>query len=86
MTELSDTTLGKLINFKRGYDLPKSDFKNGNIQMHQLSGSSGYLSQSGPVVYIGDKSDIKKMIIKWPNGSKDEINFSNSPELFSSTF
>ena len=61
-------------------------FKNGNIQMHQLSGSSGYLSQSGPVVYIGDKSDIKKMIIKWPNGSKDEINLSNSPELFSSTF
>ena len=54
--------------------------------MHQLSGSSGYLSQSGPVVYIGDKSHIKKMIIKWPNGSKDEINLSNSPELFSSTF
>jgi len=26
------------------------------------------------------------MIIKWPNGSKDEINFSNSAELFSSTF
>jgi len=61
-------------------------FNNGNIQMHQLSGSSGYLSQSGPVIYIGNKSDIKKMIIKWPNGSKDEINFSNSAELFSSTF
>ena len=51
--------------------------------MHELSGSSGYLSQSGPVVYFGDKSEVEKIVIRWPNGSKDDITVGDYPKLFS---
>ena len=58
-------------------------YSNGKIQLHELSGSSGYLSQSGPVVYFGDKSEVEKIVIRWPNGSKDDITVGDYPKLFS---
>ena len=33
----------------------------------------GYLSQSAPVLFIGNKNNIKKIIIQWPDGSEDEV-------------
>ncbi len=42
MSNLVNTTLGELINFQRGYDLPKSSFISGNIPVVSSNGILGY--------------------------------------------
>jgi type I restriction enzyme S subunit len=42
MSKISITTLGDLVEFQRGYDLPKSEFKKGNIPVISSNGVLGY--------------------------------------------
>jgi len=41
MNRISKTTLGDLIEFQRGYDLPKSQFLEGNIPVISSNGILG---------------------------------------------
>lgn len=42
MSKISITTLGDLVEFQRGYDLPKSEFKKGNIPVISSNGILGF--------------------------------------------
>ena len=56
MSEWKETTLGEVINLKRGYDLPQSQRLEGNIPIYSSSGISGYHSHhkvSSPGVVTG---------------------------------
>ena len=48
-------------------------FRDSSVQLHEVFAGGGYLSQSAPVIFIGNKKNIKKIIIQWPDGSKNEI-------------
>ena len=48
-------------------------FRDNSVQLHEVFAGGGYLSQSAPVIFIGNKKNIKKIIIQWPDGSKNEI-------------
>ena len=61
MNKISKTTLGDLIEFQRGYDLPKSDFKVGNIPVISSNGILGYHNQAkvkGPGITIGRSGTV----------------------------
>src|SRR5699024_7984411 len=56
MNKLIKTSIGKLINFRRGYDLPKSEFINGPYPVRSSNGILGYHNQfkvKGPGITIG---------------------------------
>ena len=42
MSNISNTTLGDLVEFQRGYDLPKSQFIEGNVPVISSNGVLGY--------------------------------------------
>ena len=42
MSKISITTLGDLVEFQRGYDLPKSEFKEGNVPVISSNGILGF--------------------------------------------
>ncbi|MFC5282103.1 restriction endonuclease subunit S [Pedobacter alpinus] len=42
MIKITTTELGELVEFQRGYDLPKSEFKTGNIPVISSNGVLGY--------------------------------------------
>jgi type I restriction enzyme, S subunit len=42
MSEWKETTLGNVINLKRGYDLPESQRLEGGIPIYSSSGISGF--------------------------------------------
>jgi type I restriction enzyme S subunit len=42
MSKISITTLGDLVEFQRGFDLPKSEFKQGNVPVISSNGILGY--------------------------------------------
>lgn len=42
MSEITNTTIGDLMEFQRGFDLPKSEFKSGNIPVISANGILGY--------------------------------------------
>jgi hypothetical protein len=47
-------------------------FSDGSIQLHEVSAGGGYLSQSAPVVFIGEGNSqrkVKSIHIRWPDGS-----------------
>ena len=48
-------------------------YSDSSVQLHEVFAGGGYLSQSAPIVFIGNKKSIKKIIIQWPDGTKDEI-------------
>ena len=48
-------------------------YQNDAVQLHEVFAGGGYLSQSAPVLFIGNQKSIKKIIIQWPDGSKDEV-------------
>ena len=48
-------------------------FRDNSVQLHEVFAGGGYLSQSAPIIFIGNKKNIKKIIIQWPDGSKNEI-------------
>lgn len=58
---ISNTTLGNLINFQRGYDLPKNEFKTGTIPVISSNGILGYHNEykvKGPGVTIGRSGTV----------------------------
>jgi type I restriction enzyme, S subunit len=61
MNKISTTTLGGLIEFQRGYDLPKSEFKLGNIPVISSNGILGYHDQAkvkAPGITIGRSGTV----------------------------
>ena len=61
MNKISITTLGKLIEFQRGYDLPKSNFKKGNVPVISSNGILGFHDEykvKGPGITIGRSGTV----------------------------
>ena len=48
-------------------------FKDNSVQLHQLNIGGGYLSQSAPIVFIGNKQNIDKIMVEWPDGLENEL-------------
>jgi hypothetical protein len=66
-------------------------FSDGSIQLHEVSAGGGYLSQSAPVVFIGEGNSERKVEsikIRWPDGLIKKFKFdefqSQTPSLSSS--
>lgn len=61
MREISETTLGELIEFQRGYDLPKSSFKNGIYPVISSNGILGFHNEykvKAPGITIGRSGTV----------------------------
>lgn len=61
MSKISITTLGNLIEFQRGYDLPKSNFVEGNVPVISSNGILGYHNEykvKGPGITIGRSGTV----------------------------
>src|SRR5690554_48879 len=61
MTNISKTTLGKLIEFQRGYDLPKSEMIDGIYPVRSSNGILGYHNEfkvKGPGITIGRSGTV----------------------------
>jgi type I restriction enzyme S subunit len=61
MRKMSNITLGDLIEFQRGYDLPKSEFKIGYVPVISSNGILGYHNQAkvkGPGITIGRSGTV----------------------------
>ncbi|MCD4772586.1 MAG: restriction endonuclease subunit S [Bacteroidales bacterium] len=61
MSKVSKTTLGDLIEFQRGYDLPKSKFVNGEYPVQSSNGILGYHNEykvKGPGITIGRSGTV----------------------------
>ncbi|MBN8703344.1 MAG: restriction endonuclease subunit S [Bacteroidetes bacterium] len=61
MSKISQTTLGDLIEFQRGYDLPKSEFKEGNVPVISSNGILGYHNEAkvkAPGITIGRSGTV----------------------------
>ena len=48
-------------------------YNNGSIQLHELTIGGGYLSQSSPIVFLGNKKNIEKVVVEWADGSKNNL-------------
>ena len=61
MNKISITTLGNLIDFQRGYDLPKSNFISGNVPVISSNGILGFHNEhkvKGPGITIGRSGTV----------------------------
>jgi len=61
MNRISITTLGDLVEFQRGYDLPKSEFRSGNVPVISSNGILGYHNHAkvkGPGITIGRSGTV----------------------------
>lgn len=61
MSEIITTTVGELMEFQRGYDLPKSEFKNGEIPVISSNGILGYHNEykvKAPGITIGRSGTV----------------------------
>ena len=61
MSDVSSTTLGDLIEFQRGYDLPKSNFISGIVPVISSNGILGYHNEykvNGPGITIGRSGTV----------------------------
>lgn len=61
MGELKKLTLGDLVNFQRGYDLPKSEFISGTVPVISSNGILGYHNQAkvkAPTITIGRSGTV----------------------------
>ncbi len=61
MSKISITTLGNLIEFQRGYDLPKSNFVKGDVPVISSNGILGYHNEykvKGPGITIGRSGTV----------------------------
>jgi len=84
----SDSYALRLPDFPRGKKYIGSKiwvyFNNDSVQIHELFAGGGYLSQSAPIIFIGNKKNIKKIILQWPDGTKNEIhNYKDSSGISS---
>lgn len=90
MSEWRETTLGTLINLKRGYDLPSQSRILGDIPIYSSSGVSGYHRAKmcdGPGVITGRYGTIGQIFFSrspyWPlNTTLYVQNFKGNDELF----
>ena len=48
-------------------------YNNDSVQLHELNIGGGYLSQSAPVVFLGNKKNIEKVVVQWADGSKNNL-------------
>jgi len=61
MSKISVTTLGNLIEFQRGYDLPKSEFQNGIVPVISSNGVLGFhniVKAKAPGITIGRSGTV----------------------------
>ncbi len=61
MNKISETTLGNLIEFQRGYDLPKSEFQNGIVPVISSNGILGFhnvVKAKAPGITIGRSGTV----------------------------
>ena len=61
MSEISYTLLGNLIEFQRGFDLPKSQFIEGKYPVQSSNGILGYHNEckvKGPGITIGRSGTV----------------------------
>ncbi len=61
MSKITKTILGNLIEFQRGYDLPKSSFKKGNVPVISSNGILGFHDEykvKGPGITIGRSGTV----------------------------
>ncbi|MEA4986357.1 MAG: restriction endonuclease subunit S [Paludibacter sp.] len=61
MSKISITTLGSLIEFQRGYDLPKTSFVEGDVPVISSNGILGYHNEykvKGPGITIGRSGTV----------------------------
>ena len=66
MTEWIEFTLGDLITFQRGHDLPKSDMKNGQYPVVGSNGIIGFhdeFTTDAPSITIGRSGNVGKPFI-----------------------
>ena len=61
----------------------KIHYNDGSVQLHQSIIGGGYLSQSAPIIFIGDKANVKKIIVKWSDGLENELNIQSILTRFS---
>ena len=59
-------------------------YKNNSVQLHELNIGGGYLSQSAPVVFLGNKNEIEKVIVRWSDGTENNININKLAVSFNS--
>ena len=90
MSEWKETTLGDVINLKRGYDLPESQRLEGSIPIYSSSGISGFHNSCkslSPGVITGRYGTIGKVFISntpfWPlNTTLYVQDFKGNDEVF----
>ena len=61
MSSFLETTLGRLVEFQRGYDLPKSEFVAGKYPVRSSNGILGYHNEfrcKGPGITIGRSGTV----------------------------
>ena len=61
----------------------KIHYNDGRLQLHQLTIGGGYLSQSAPIIFVGDKNNISKIIVKWSDGIENELSVESMISQFS---
>ena len=66
-------------------------FSDDSIQLHEISAGGGYLSQSAPVVFIGEGNSERKVEnikIRWPDGFIKEFKVDEfrTQDSFSSSY
>jgi type I restriction enzyme, S subunit len=90
MSEWKETTLGNVINLKRGYDLPESQRLEGGIPIYSSSGISGFHNSCkclSPGVITGRYGTIGKVFLSntpfWPlNTTLYVQDFKDNDEVF----
>ena len=53
-------------------------YKNDSVQLHELNIGSGYLSQSAPIVFLGNKKNIEKVEVQWADGTINNIDINKN--------
>jgi type I restriction enzyme S subunit len=62
MSRIQKTELGHLIEFQRGFDLPKTEFKKGDVPVVSSNGILGYhnvVKVKAPGITIGRRGCLK---------------------------
>ena len=78
----SDSYALRLPDFPKGRKYAGSKiwvyYKNDSVQLHELNIGSGYLSQSAPIVFLGNKNNIEKVVVQWTDGSINNIDMNKN--------
>ena len=78
----SDSYALRLPDFPKGRKYAGSKiwvyYKDDSVQLHELNIGSGYLSQSAPIVFLGNKNNIEKVVVQWTDGSINNIDMNKN--------